>query len=146
MCSYIGIDPGGTTAVSQIMRSVLNPDTWLITHGELLAEDIAYQRLGVIIDLLNPKEDIIEIENFIGGGLRSRDAAHTLRVIGFVEGYALKKGITVMTVVPQARKPYLGEAREIWDACFSGTPSRHAMDATAHALHCAAVDKGKHDA
>jgi hypothetical protein len=70
----------------------------------------------------------VVIESFPGGGPRTKEATHTLQVLGFIRYYAALLGLPVVMQTPQKRLAYVTKAKEMT------SESRHAADALAHAL------------
>ncbi len=86
--------------------------------------------IGATIDSLNSRGlvDVVVIEDFVGQGPRDPNAIMTLRMLGFIEGFAHFLGIEVVIQAPQIRRPFLAQAGALVGA------GHHFTDATAHAL------------
>ena len=129
---YVGIDPGVRTAFVAISKESRG-SPYRLDRRELIHESTAYQRLAVLLDEVGELRYEIEIEDFIGGGFRSRDAHITLKIIGFVVGYCELKGYHLDVRTPQSRKPYLLYSTVFWKS-YEKTTSEHYKDALAHAF------------
>ena len=128
-----GIDPGGTTGLvivsyntrtrsTQLLHSEQYPDGWFVepTPGLLLTEL-----------LLRNKVQTTVIEQFVGGGVRSKYANQTLRLVGYFVCLSQLARCETVLRVPQARLPFVEKART---RIAQKTKMRHSIDALAHVL------------
>lgn len=126
----LSIDPGITTGVA-----LYGVDENFYT----VFQTTSLQEIIWIMDTGLSPTDIVLIENFIGGGYRTNETTHTLKLLGFVENYAKYiKHAHVVIQTPQTRKAYVKQASDILEKS-SGTP--HAVDAFAHILAYIAKEK-----
>lgn len=124
----LGVDPGLTTgvAVYDTLRERV------VEHAELddplqlghYLKDWDYRRAWDRMQVV--------VENYVGGGPRTKEATHTLQVLGFVRYYAEMLGPPVVVQAPQKRLPYVAKAAELVDG-------KHAQAALAHCLAFAAT-------
>lgn len=129
----IAIDPGVTTGVA----------IWDTTAKAVVFsfEDISalavVQRIDTFLDdtCLTDASDpeiTLVIEDFIGAGMRTKEATETLTKLGFFWYYYLYRNARVVKRVPQSRNAYKSSAR----ALLPG--GHHTVDALAHAIAYAA--------
>jgi len=126
----IGIDPGVTTglAIVTIEDGNIIP---LVFKDRKDIRDIIF-----IIDTaigLRKIETII-VEDFIGGGFRSKETKQTIELLGFVKHYyknVMKQKVTVQQ--PQFRKHAYQESKAIAKKYDLSKP-HHAKDAMAHII------------
>ncbi len=114
----LAIDPGVTTG-----WAVLNGGE--ITTGNIRTPD----SLAGLIGEIACAHGTVVVENFIGGGYRTKESAETLQVLGFVRYYCAWLRVPCIVQVPQRRLPYVSQARDLLPPT-----SRHGVDALAHLL------------
>ena len=126
-----GCDPGLTYGVSCIEGHGKKDEIQLLYHQQLNGKEMlkngdGHTQFLTILEELAP--DVIAIEDFIGAGPRNIYATTTLKLVGYTIGVASSLGIEHVVQVPQARKPFLPDAKLL-------IPKKvHAMDSLAHAL------------
>lgn len=127
----LGIDPGGTTGIAVATYNKRKRHaslTWydqLVGSAELLVDPT---RAAELFDKLNKESlDAVVIENFIGGGTRTRHSDYTMKLVGFFAGLCVGLGVPWVLQVPQKRLSYLADARELLPQ-----KDKHAQDALAH--------------
>lgn len=116
----IAVDPGLTIGVAEVRvgaRGERNVVQTFQTDDPLAATNSIC------------RADVVVVEDFVGGGPRTKEAIHTLKVCGFVEWYARLLGVTVVLRQPQFRLHKVTEA-----TALVGPGAPHAVDALAHAL------------
>lgn len=126
-------DPGVTTgyAVADVRDRLSDPH--IIALGAL--EDINAVRHAVSV--LEPSYDVRVriVEDFIGGGSRTREAIHTLKLVGFLELADNGTTLTIESHVPQWRKAFVTEAQALAEAQGFRSAGRHGVDALSHILY-----------
>jgi hypothetical protein len=139
MALIIGADPGVTTALVTLHLLPLSRTKTVLSHKLVKGEDaylevVAY--LAHATDVWQPDMVYCAVEDFVGGGLRTKDFNTTVKMLGFFEGLAKSRGWNVELQSPQVRNPFKREAVELLDQ--AGVPlsdeRRHLIDALAHAL------------
>jgi hypothetical protein len=90
-------------------------NTWEHVHHNLFADEWV---------------DIMIVEDFVGGGPRTTDAIHTLKLVGLIQ-YG-RRDIPVIVQPPQFRRAFVEEARQLLEAKHK---HRHGADALAHILY-----------
>lgn len=113
----VAIDPGLTIGVAEVTTNPLRVVTF--------ATDDPIE----VVTFLTGTYDAVVVENFVGGGPRTKEAIHTLKVLGFVQYYAQFLGLPVTLQQPQMRKHKVSEAKSLLK-----TATPHEIDALAHAL------------
>lgn len=138
MLGVVGIDPGGTTAVAFVRdgRVQWYKEFNVTREADLNETLVLLAHLLQSVRTLNP---MIAVENFIGAGPRSHEAAWTLQILGFVRGYTRLCGMDVVVQPPQARLSSVERAKTaLADYAVSGKMQRaysdHVVAALAHAL------------
>lgn len=83
------------------------------------------------------KPNVVQIEDFIGGGLRSNDSSNVLRMVGGLYEAAYRVGADVRLVTPGERYPFFSLADKLCETIYGSKLKyelRHSRDALAHAL------------
>lgn len=125
----IAIDPGVTTGVAiwdTTAKAVVFSfeETSAIVVIRRIEDFLTHKYLTSVDDYDIP----IVIEDFIGAGMRTREATDTLMKLGFFWYYYLYRNARVVKRVPQARNAYKSQARALLP------DGHHTVDALAHAL------------
>jgi hypothetical protein len=123
------MDPGETTG-----WATFNVAKQEYRVGEVAPDGVAglidrHYKRSLAADGLYP---IYGAEDFIGGGLRSKEVIFTLQLLGFIRYYVQHRfGVRVEMQDPQMRKSHLEQARR---TTVEGEKGIHAVDALAHLL------------
>jgi hypothetical protein len=121
----IGVDPGGTTGVAVWETTTKRVERHYETTNALTVADLIQRYSSAATPRNKP---VVVIEDFIGGGATDVNAAHTLKLVGFFEGFSRWLGLVVVVQAPQIRKSALVAARQHLGH------GHHYTDALAHAL------------
>lgn len=131
----LGLDPGITTGFA----------LWdceqhtLVNSGTIQGWQLCYELLrSTKLLAVDGRELQIVVEDFVGGGLRSVPAIHTLQLLGFITGVCeAVLDLPCAIQAPQLRRPFLTEAKVL----VPNENSVHARDALAHILYFLWRDK-----
>jgi len=79
------------------------------------------------------KPGVLIVEDFVGAGPRTREAIHTLKLVGYLQ-YLYTNGMLTETVrhQPQWRKAYVALASQVLREHPTIAYNKHAADALAH--------------
>lgn len=126
----IGLDPGESIGVAVLLID-LPRHPQVVYAGEVKNQFEVIPRVIASIKTYSsaPVEAVV-IEDFIGSGRRDASIVHTLKALGFLEGWYTLRGWTVVLQVPQLRKAFLQDAWQL--AGYEA--SEHGVDALAHTL------------
>ena len=124
-------DPGLTTgyALADFAERDDNP----IVPFRLLAAHPIESVSDVVGIAYQTGTGVLVVEDFVGAGMRTRDAIHTLKLVGFLQ-HLYTNSLTVQTVVhqPQWRKGYVALAEQVLREHPLCAYNKHAADALAH--------------
>ena len=80
-----------------------------------------------------PFTDVLIVEDFVGAGQRTREAIHTLKLVGYLQyRYFLDPATRTVLHQPQWRKGYVAAASDLLRSHPTLTYNKHAADAVAH--------------
>lgn len=118
----LAVDPGATTGLAVASQA------GLLYRSQVAPHEVA-KRVRSLLPAYLPQ--IIVVEDFVGGGPRTKWAKLTLEVIGRCLAVAELYAVPVKRQAPQLRKAFLSEAKRLVAGKHA---DRHAADALAHAL------------
>lgn len=123
----IYIDPGMTTGVAHVTLSSYEafPLSW--DADQFTDPEEAFEW----VDGLASAGAVLGIENYLSAGHLTKEAKHTIKVIGFFE-FSYRGGLHVELTVPQKRKPFVSQALKL--ISNRDIPGPHSADALAHAI------------
>lgn len=149
IANVLGIDPGIHTALSLIVVDLeeSKKQSKIIFKVELAR---VYKAKGrnhsTLYDDIHgyfwnvPKDSLIAIEDFTGGGWRDSNMISTMKIGGFLEGYCKIFKYDYKVQAPQSRLAFVSPAKEqvnaqkIHKTFDASDDAGHAISATAHAL------------
>lgn len=126
----LGLDPGGTTGMAMVVYNKKKRRATVAWYDQVQSYDLLtdYELARAFTERLRKEKlDLIVIENFIGGGARTKHADKTMKLVGFMIGVSAVLGVPWILRVPQQRLPYKKDARECIPLQYN-----HALDALAH--------------
>jgi hypothetical protein len=124
----VAFDPGETTGIAEL-------DT---ESGHVHAVQTRnVSEIGAALNAARSRAEsgenvLVLVENFVGGGYRTKAAIHTLKLLGLIEHFCTLFGLRVFVQPPQFRKAYVSKAKAV-------VGDSHAADAYAHILYFVAT-------
>lgn len=96
---FIAVDPGANFTGIAVLE---NKTGKFLFHGEYDDPVDAWLRISWNYDsVLN--DDLVVLENFIGGGQRDEYVTKTIKTVGYIEHHCRESGYHVVLVNPQVR-------------------------------------------
>lgn len=95
--NFFGVDPGANFTG----LAVLNDNGEFVFHSEYADPIGVWNRIDWMYD--RSCDDVIVLENFVGGGGRDEFVTRTIKVVGYIENRCREAGYHLVLVNPQAR-------------------------------------------
>jgi hypothetical protein len=139
---FLAVDPGRTIGYARIhlygntitLLDVGQDQANIVLHGKAKKSERWYASESTPMTCLRTESlrpDVFQIEDFVGGGIRSSESSNVLRMVGAFCETATQHGVELRLVTPGERYPYFKKADELVKFTHA---NRHGRDALAHCL------------
>lgn len=129
----LALDPGLTIGFASFVMDVETFQLKELVVSEERTEDAkpwGTAPMNIIVNGI----DYLVMEDYIGGGPRTKESNYVLRQIGGFESVAASKGIPLKMQINAMRRPFLKEGAAFYKALKGRPACHHGKDALAHGL------------